>query len=368
MLEKRRRQDIEGLETVQTIAQKCLPQWHTGLRPVQLELVSGILDGDDVLCCAPTCDGRSCAFSVPPIVLREYNEHPGLYVAGLPTRKRPIAVENLVHELSLLGVSAFSYCSEALTEARKAGVRLASEIKECLSWQVIFVDPEHLTGKEWREIADSPTFRANGFAATVDEVHLINEWGLSFRLAFGTVWKFLRGRLLSCISIYGLSATLEPGDPTKHDCQSLASGRKAIIHCRSIEQVSHVFAHLWQLQPAGADKLSRVRIYHNICPPEYNQETVRLLNTDPQLQIVISTVAFSNGLNAKALLDSLSLGLGSTFNESWQEKGCAGRNQEYRFSQSGYHFCASRDHQRCKIISGIYSVSYLNVNGDHEQP
>ncbi|KAF9558297.1 hypothetical protein CPC08DRAFT_667731, partial [Agrocybe pediades] len=238
--------------------------------------------------------------------------------------------ENLVHELSLLGVSAFSYCSEALTEARKAGVRLASEIKECLRWQVIFVDPEHLTGKEWREIADSPTFRANVFSATVDEVHLINEWGLSFRLAFGTIGRFLRGRFPSSISINGLSATLEPGDPTKHRpnvyfgiyfvsrglngnkfpdlLPYLASGRKAIIHCRSIEQVSRVFAYLWRLQPAGADKLSRIRIYHSICPPEYNQETVRLLDTDPQLQIVISTVAFSNGLNAKALLDSLSLG------------------------------------------------------------
>ncbi|KAF9536159.1 hypothetical protein CPC08DRAFT_717864 [Agrocybe pediades] len=126
MPEKRRWQDVEGLETVQTIVRKCLPQWDTGLRPVQLELVSAIPDGDDVLCCAATGDGKSCAFSVPPIILREYNEHPGLYVAGLPTRKRPIAVvitptkglaENLVHELSLLGVSAFSYCSETLTEA-----------------------------------------------------------------------------------------------------------------------------------------------------------------------------------------------------------------------------------------------------------
>ncbi|KAF4622465.1 hypothetical protein D9613_009317 [Agrocybe pediades] len=230
MPEKRRWQDIEGLETVQTIVRKCLPQWDTGLRPVQLELVSAILDGDDVLCCAATGDGKSCAFSVPPIILREYNEHPGLYVAGLPTRKRPIAVvikptkglaENLVHELSLLGVSAFSYYSEALTEARKTGVRLASEIKEYLRWQVIFVDPEHLTGKEWREIADSPTFRANVFSATVDEVHLINEWGLSFWLAFGTIGRFLRGRFPSSISINGLSATLEPGDPTKHVCQSL---------------------------------------------------------------------------------------------------------------------------------------------------
>ncbi|KAF9563026.1 hypothetical protein CPC08DRAFT_633393 [Agrocybe pediades] len=291
--------------------------------------------------------GKSCAFSVPPIVLREYNKNQDLYVTGLPTRKRPIAVVitptkglagNLVHELSLLGVSAFSYCSESLTEAHKAGRRLSLEIleiKECLRWQVVFVDPEHLTGKDWREIADSPTFRANIFSATVDEVHLINEWGLSFRLAFGNIGKFLRGRFPSTISVNGLSATLEPGDPTTSVCKSLgfpdllpylASGRNTIIHCRSIDQVSRVFAYLWRLLPFSTDKLSRIRVYHSICPPEYNKETIELLETDPRLQIVISTVAFSNGLNARSLLDSLSLGFGSTFNESWQEKGRVGRD------------------------------------------
>lgn len=35
-----------------------------------------------------------------------------------------------------------------------------------------------------------------------------------------------------------------------------------------------------------------------------------------------------NGLNTKSLLDSLSLGFGSTFNESWQEKGHVGRNPD----------------------------------------
>jgi hypothetical protein len=29
---------------------------------------------------------------------------------------------------------------------------LAGEIKECIRWQVICVDPEHLRDREWREI------------------------------------------------------------------------------------------------------------------------------------------------------------------------------------------------------------------------
>ena len=230
------------------------------------------------------------------------------------------------------------------------------------------MDPEHLHDREWREIAEYSIFRANILFATVDEVHLINEWGLAFRLAFETIGTFLRGRFPSSVSIVGLTAMLEPGSPTVSVCKSLgffegnftliwrsnerpnmqftvhflthglngdkfpdilpylASGRKTIIHCRTVNQVSQVYAYIWRLQPEGANKLIRARVYHSICPADYNKQTIELLETEPRLQIVVSTVAFSNGLNAKSLLDSLSLGFGSTFNESWQEKGRVGRD------------------------------------------
>jgi superfamily II DNA helicase RecQ len=103
---------------------------------------------------------------------------------------------------------AFSYCSETLTEARKTGLCLAREIKECVRWQVVCVDPEHLRDKEWREITEGPIFRSNVLFACVDEAHLINSWGLSFRSAFSLIGTFLRGRFPSSISILGLTATL----------------------------------------------------------------------------------------------------------------------------------------------------------------
>ncbi|PPR04699.1 hypothetical protein CVT26_015024 [Gymnopilus dilepis] len=379
MVPQPRWQDPHGLATINIIVKNLIPGWTNGLHPVQLELVSAILDQDDVLCCTATGDGKSAAFSIPTLVLQEYNRTPGTYIAGLPSRTRPIGVvitptkglaQNIVHELSKLSVSAFSYCKETLTEARKTGVRLATEIKECVKWQVICVDPEHLHDKEWREITEGPVFRANILFTCVDEVHLINEWGLSFRPSFSVIGAFLRGRFPSSMSVVGLSATLEPGAPTVSVCRSLgffegrfilirrsnerpntqfsiqylprglsgdkfdfllpylADLRKTIIHCRTIDQVSRVHAYLWRLQPDGSDKLRRVRIYHSVCPADYNKETIQLLETDPQLQIVVSTVAFSNGLNAKTLLDSLSLGFGSTFNETWQEKGRVGRDPE----------------------------------------
>ncbi|KAF8888939.1 hypothetical protein CPB84DRAFT_1624965, partial [Gymnopilus junonius] len=93
----------------------------------------------------------------------------------------------------------------------------------------------------------------------------------------------------------------------------------------TVDQVSCIFTLLWCLQPARTNKLHQVYVYHSICPPEYNKETIQHLDTDPDLQIVIATVAFSNGLNAKSFLHSLFFGFGITFNESWQEKGCVGR-------------------------------------------
>lgn len=92
MAQAPRWQDPVGLETINTIVKKLIPTWTNGLHEVQLDLVSAILDRKDVLCCTATGDGKSAAFSVPTLVLLEYNKHPEAYIAGLPTRKRPIGV------------------------------------------------------------------------------------------------------------------------------------------------------------------------------------------------------------------------------------------------------------------------------------
>jgi hypothetical protein len=62
-------------------------------------------------------------------------------------------------------------------------------------------------------------------------------------------------------------------------------------------------------------------MYHSLCPSFYNARTLELLDTDPYLQIIIASVAFTNGMNCKSLLDSLSLGLAETFDLILQELG-----------------------------------------------
>ncbi|EDQ99590.1 uncharacterized protein LACBIDRAFT_334843, partial [Laccaria bicolor S238N-H82] len=49
-------QDPIGLQTICTIVKKIIPTWTDGLHPVQLKLISVILDGQDILCCTATGD------------------------------------------------------------------------------------------------------------------------------------------------------------------------------------------------------------------------------------------------------------------------------------------------------------------------
>ncbi|KAJ7686951.1 hypothetical protein B0H17DRAFT_1203965 [Mycena rosella] len=62
-------------------------------------------------------------------------------------------------------------------------------------------------------------------------------------------------------------------------------------------------------------------MYHSLRSTSENEEILRLLDEDPECQVVIATIAFANGLNVKSLLDSISLGFPDTVDQLWQEKG-----------------------------------------------
>ncbi|KAJ7266413.1 P-loop containing nucleoside triphosphate hydrolase protein, partial [Mycena haematopus] len=301
------------------------------------------------LCCMATGGGKSAIFAVPIIVHREMARNPHLY-PDLPTRALPVGIvvtptkglaANIVLELKKLGVPAFAYCHENITAARMAGQNLVKDIQECLTWNIICVDPEHLHDKAWRQIPAHDTFRANIVYGCADEAHTINEWGLTFRPQFRHVGGFFRGRLPSSASVMALTATLQPGSPTTSICRSLGlsgdnfyefpdllpylnSGRKAVVHCRKIDDVYRVFIYLWNSLPVGPDRLRRIQMYHSLRSFEDNEEILRLMDEDPRCQVVIATIAFANGLNVKALLDSLSLGFPNTLDQLWQEKGRVG--------------------------------------------
>ncbi|KAJ7772883.1 P-loop containing nucleoside triphosphate hydrolase protein [Mycena maculata] len=355
MAPRYRWKDPEGRQTITTIVKKLIPQWKNGLHPFQHQFVVLVLDGGQGLCLTATSDGKSAIFAVPIIVLVEMSRHPELY-PDLPVRPLPIG---------LVITPTKGLAANIVLELKKLG-----EIMECKKWKVVCVDPEHLRVKAWREITASETFRANITYGCSDEAHLIKEWGAGFRPQFRHIGTFFRGRLPSSTLIFGLSATLQPGAATNSVCKSLGmlgdtvhvlrrsnerpntqfimqalahglggrqfplllpylnAGRKTVIHCRTIADVFSVFMCLWNCQQPGPGRLKRVQMYHSLRSSEDNEKILQLLEDEPECQIVIATIAFSNGLNVKALLDSIYLGFPDTVDQLWQEKGRVGRNPD----------------------------------------
>ncbi|KAJ7768604.1 P-loop containing nucleoside triphosphate hydrolase protein [Mycena maculata] len=372
----RKWQTPEGHAIIRQVVKEKIPEWTGGLHDWQVIVVTWILDGEDALCITATGDGKSAIFAVPIIVLLEVAQNPTKYRGFAVNQKKAVGIvivptkglaANIGHELSLLRVPALACTSETLTEARKSGRDLTAEIAEC-RWPIVCIDPEHLTDKQWECITNSQVFHENIVFACIDEGHLIVEWGLEFRPAFNHIGTFCRGRLPPHISVFALTATLQPGSMTKAVCRSLGfqprmfhllrrsnehinvqfllapltrglggaefpdllqyliEGRKTIIYCATIELCWRVFVYLFRRLPRGLQRLRVVRLYHAICWPEENEETVALLRDDPLCQVVVATVAFGQGFNVKSLLDSISLGVPKTVAQTLQQGGRVARD------------------------------------------
>ncbi|THU76188.1 hypothetical protein K435DRAFT_605899, partial [Dendrothele bispora CBS 962.96] len=205
------------------------------------------------------------------------------------------------------GILAFAYTHENVSTARREGRDINKEIADCC-YRIICVDPEHLREPEWIRISDSPKFCSNVVFGCAEEAHIIDEWGSTFRDMFRHIGAFFRGRLPSSISVFAITATMIPGAPFQSLLPYLNQQRKTIIHVRTIELGYRIFVYLFRNAPQTSNRHHRMRMYHSLAPDKYNQKTIELLSTDPRCQIVIATKAFSLGIHAETLLDSITVG------------------------------------------------------------
>ncbi|KAJ7182392.1 P-loop containing nucleoside triphosphate hydrolase protein, partial [Mycena crocata] len=411
-----------GYATIQRIVKAKIPGWKDGLHRWQLIIVAWILDGEDVLCVTATGDGKSALFTVPILVLLEVAANPLMYPPSLvnQNQKKPVGIvisptkglsANIIFALAGHGVEGLAYTAETLTEANKSGRKLGDEIGAC-KWPIVCIDPEHLTAKQWEKITDSQLFRDNLAFVCTDEVHLIDEWGDEFRPAFRHIGTFIRGRLPAHISVLGLTATLQPGAPTRSICHSLGfqkdmfhlvrrsnerpniqfllsplthglggdhfpdllqylrDHRKAIIYCATIELCWRVFVYLLRLLPPGLERLRRVRLYHVMCWPDENAETVRMIRDEPECQIVVATVAFGQGFDIRTLLDSIMLGVPKTVAQTLQQAGRVVRDQvsngravvlvQASAYKAAEKFLAQDPERRAKAKQNSKSLSAMN--------
>ncbi|KAF9021242.1 hypothetical protein BDZ89DRAFT_957637 [Hymenopellis radicata] len=367
-----------GKATVYRIVTKRIPEWKDGLHERQEEPTLLILDGKELVLCAATGDGKSALFIVPIMCHQEVSKHADEY-SNFRVRSQPVGLiitptkglaSSIVKGLAEYGISGLAYDRETILRAGKERRNLINEITACTLYQVICIDPEHLHAPAWRKILDAPLFRSNLIYACLEEGHVAVEWGQTFREAYNNIGTFLRGRLPSQVPVFSISATLEPGAPTTALCKILGfrannftlfrfsnerqdlqfiieplehgitsrsypqllpylnTGRKVIIYAPSLEIVTRIYLYLFRLEPPGVDHGKRVRQYSALCEADFNKETLSLAETDPRLQVIISTVALANGVHIRMLDDSLSVGFPATLSQTEQQAGRASRPPE----------------------------------------
>ncbi|KAJ7343168.1 hypothetical protein DFH08DRAFT_702834, partial [Mycena albidolilacea] len=240
-----------------------------------------------------TGDGKSALFTVPILCHLAVSQAPNQSPKFRAIRRHPVGVvitptkglaRNIVETFAEYNVSALAYDRGTIVHAASKSRNLGKEVAS-YHFHVICIDPEHLKSSSWFKIFDELTFQENLIFVSVEEVHLLHEW-LTFRrdydlvgqfltLDYDLVGQFLCGRLRTRVSVFGLSATLEPGL-----LPYLNTGRKVVVFVPALEIGTRLFIYLLRLDTSGRAG-HRIRQYNALCHPNFNSETLRLMETDP---------------------------------------------------------------------------------------
>ncbi|KAJ6454839.1 P-loop containing nucleoside triphosphate hydrolase protein, partial [Mycena sanguinolenta] len=282
-----------------------------------------------------TGDGKSALFMVPIICHMVVSKAPQNFPKFARIRKKPVGVvitptkglaRNIVDTLAKHGISALAYDRETIISAASQHRNLKEEIGSCC-FPIVCIDPEHLRSSSWLQIFDAPMFQENLIFIAVEEMHLVREWAI-FRQSYSYIGQFVRGRLRPHVSVFGLSATLEPGIPTAEHAVStrtfsqllphLNTGRKCVVYVQTYEISTNLYLYLIDIDKGGQAG-HRIRQYNSLCRPEFNTETLRLLETDPRLQIIIATIALANGVHSSAVDDVLMFQMPKTLSQAEQQ-------------------------------------------------
>lgn len=308
---------------------------YHSFRPLQEEIVSAALAGDDVLALLPTGGGKSLCFQLPAVVQE------GLTVVISPL----IALmKDQVDGLEESGVPA-TFLNSAIdpqeSRARYRGL-YAGEYK------LLYVAPERLMMDNFLEVVRS----WNVQLIAIDEAHCVSEWGHDFRPEYRAL-SALRDAFPK-VPIMALTATatervrediaqvlrlrapkrfvasfnrpnllyrvLPKAQPLKQIVEFIGEhpGESGIVYCFSRRSAESVAEHL---NAAGIKALP----YHAGLDPKTRARTQESFIRD-ELPIITATIAFGMGIDKPNVRFVIHHDLPKNMESYYQETGRAGRD------------------------------------------
>lgn len=308
---------------------------HKAFRPLQREIIDGILAGRDTLAVMPTGGGKSLCYQVPALAF------PGMTVVVSPL----IALmQDQVNALLAKGVDA-AFLNSSLD--RETYFETVERIRDG-SIKLLYLAPESLANDRTKELLANT--RIDCF--TIDEAHCISEWGHDFRPEYRTLAE-LRGLAPKAVCL-ALTATAtkqvradirktlalnEPAEfvasfnrkniylsvEKKHnpvhrilDFLAERPDDAGIIYCFSRKQVDDLAA---ELTSRGHAALS----YHaGLSDEKRSQNQEKFLGG--QARVMVATVAFGMGIDKSDVRFVIHYDMPKGPEQYYQEIGRAGRD------------------------------------------
>lgn len=308
---------------------------YDSFRPLQLEIIRQVCQGQDTLVVMPTGGGKSICYQIPALILN------GLTIVVSPLIS---LMKDQVDQLRQVGVAA-AYLNSSLPR-REYDIILGQVYRREL--KLLYLAPETLVkGEIMRLLQGVPVS-----AFIVDEAHCISQWGHDFRPEYRQILD-VRRHFPQAVTL-ALTATATPRvqqdikqtlgfhqeqqfiasfnrenlflavtakiNPLQQTLDFLQShqGQSGIIYCFSRRQVDELHAYL-------TNKGYNVRPYHaGLSNPERDANQTAFSNDD--VPLMVATVAFGLGIDKPNIRFILHYDLPENLEGYYQQIGRAGRD------------------------------------------
>lgn len=331
----------------------------------QIDIIENVLRGEDTIGILPTGGGKSLCYQFPSILSASVT----LVVCPIKSLMR-----DQVQELVQIGFHRSASIDSDTTTSEKN--RIIEKV-EAGQIRFLFISPERLQIKKFRETIRSLNSQNLISLAVIDEVHCMSEWGHDFRISYLTLSNTLN-RVMPTATRLCLTATASDKilkdiqyefDIDRVNVKTLAIYERKNLHFTVIE--CEPFKHIhdvldqkikkneiddqhagivftpyvngakgaYQLRDDIKAYLPKVNYFtggmpktlkkQNVDPKEFEKNKIAIQQDFKSngFSVLIATKAFGMGVNKKNIYTTAHTGLPQSVEALYQEAGRAGRDQ-----------------------------------------
>ncbi len=307
---------------------------YSEFRPGQLEIISSILNEENILAILPTGAGKSLCYQIPALISKSFAIVVSPLIALMKDQVDALnAREN---------ISAFINSSLDFRDSDKVISGLTSgKIK------ILYVSPEKLTNSNFAERMKSlsPSY------LFVDEAHCISEWGHNFRPSYRKIKEFINFTGIKNISAFTATATedvrtdiikqlglinpkifvrgFERDNLCLNVLHTIHKKEKCVDILKGKNQSAIIYTSTRKSTEEVADFLRLNKIDAVYYHAGLTSELRRMIQDDflsGRINTIVSTNAFGMGIDKSDVRTIIHYNLPGTIENYYQEIGRAGRD------------------------------------------